>query len=135
MLRLIFFVLPFLHTPDSPVEAVQFWQRALGLQHWIVTVEVVSARQLDHATLGDIEPDRKSRIAHMRLLRIEDSALRGRSAVAEQLNTVLHEMVHLRKFAAEEHDWRIEAAVDREATLLLRQHGKWFERLAYEPAD
>jgi hypothetical protein len=133
VIRLILLVLSFITKPDSPDDCVRYWQRELGLEDWKIATKIVSGAELDYATLGDIEPDAESKTAVMRLRQTSDSDLRGRIAVAEQLNTVLHEMVHLRKFAAGERDWRIEAAVDREATRLVRKHRRWFESLAHEP--
>ena len=135
MIRLILVMLSFLNKPDSPSDCVKYWQRQLGLQDWNITTKIVPGDQLDYATLGDIEPDAESKTAVMRLRQTSDSDLRGQLARAEQLNTILHEMVHLRKFAAREHDWRIEAVVDSEMTHLVRKHRRWFERLAHEPAD
>jgi hypothetical protein len=135
MIRLIVIVLSFINKPDSPDDCVRYWQREMGLQDWTITTTIVPGDQLDYATLGDIEPDAKSKRAVMRLRHTSSSDLRGRLAIAEQLNTVLHEMIHLRKFASGENDWRIETAVDSEATRLIRKHRRWFESLAHEATD
>ena len=88
---------------------------------------VVSGKDLDYATLGDIALDRKNKTAVMRVRHESESDLRRRLAQSEQRNTILHEMVHLRKFAGEDSDWANESAVDREVDQLIRKHRRWFE--------
>lgn len=132
MFRLVAIVLTYLIPPADAPTCVKYWQQQLGLQDWKITLRVVSGSELDHATLGDIEPDRKTKTAVMRLRHESESDLRGRLAQSEQRNTILHEMVHLRKFAANEPDWRNEVAVDLELDTLIRKHRRWFEMLAHE---
>ena len=135
MIRLLLIVMSFINPPDSPENCVRHWQRELGLSDWTISIQIVGGDELDYATLGDIKPDLKSRTAVMRLRRVSESDLRGRLALSEQRNTVLHEMVHLRKFSAREFDWWKESAVDEEVRRLIRKHNRWFESLAHENAD
>lgn len=135
MIRLLLIVMSFIKPPDTPEDCVRYWQRELGLKDWRISVQIVGSDELDYATLGDIEPDLSSRTAVMRLRRVGDSDLRGRLAASEQRNTVLHEMVHLRKFSSREGDWWKESAVDEEVRRLIRKHNRWFESLAHEDAD
>jgi hypothetical protein len=132
MFRLVAFILSYLSPPADATACMQYWQRALQLQEWKITLRVVPGKELDYATLGDIEPNRGTKTVVMRLRHESESDLSGRLAQSEQRNTILHEMVHLRKFANEDPDWDNESAVDAELDRLIRKHRRWFEMLAHE---
>lgn len=133
MVRLMLLVFSYLNPPDDVAECLRFWQRELGLQDWKITLRVVPGAQLHRATLGDIELSREDKTALMRLRHESESDLRGRLARSEQQNTILHEMVHLRKFASGDGDWKNESVVDSQVDRLIRKHHRWFEKLAHEP--
>ena len=133
MLRLFIVVLSYLAPPADLQECVNYWQGKLQLQDWKITLQVVSDHELDYATLGDIEPDLKTRSAVMRIQRETDSDLRGRLARAEQRVTIIHEMAHLRRYASGDPTWRHEGAIHTETAQLIRKHRRWFEMLALEP--
>jgi hypothetical protein len=130
--RFLVVILSYLTPPGTVQNCVAYWQRELGLEDWAITVKLVAGKELDHATLGDVEPERESKTAVMRLRHASESDLSGRLAQSEQRNTILHEMVHLRKFASHDAKWGNEAAVDREVDRLIRKHHRWFEMLAHE---
>lgn len=130
--RLFVLVLSYLAPPSDAYECVQYWQRELRLQDWKITLLVVRGKDLDNATLGDIEPNRQTKTAVMRVRHESESDLRGRLAQSEQRNTILHEMVHLRKFANEDPNWGHESMVDADVDHLIHKHQRWFEMLAHE---
>lgn len=131
-IRFLAVVLSFLTAPPSLEDCVKYWQREMHLEEWSIQVQVVSSEQLDPGTLGDIEPRREDKTAVLRVLRQQDSDLSKRLALAEQRLTVLHEMVHLRKFVTGEGNWRAEFEVDQEAGEWVRRHRRWRESLAIE---
>lgn len=130
--RFFLVILSYLVPPMDPSTCVEYWQRKLHLTDWEITVRVVDGRELDYATLGDIEPNRQSKTAVMRVRLASESDLKGRLAISEQRNTILHEMVHLYKFANYDPQWGNETEVDRDVDNLIRKHRRWFERLAHE---
>jgi hypothetical protein len=130
--RFLVVILSYLTPPADPSACVKYWQRQLNLQDWKITVNIVDGNTLDYGTLGDIELKSETKTAVMRIRRESESDLRGRLAQSEQRNTILHEMVHLRKFANNDPQWFKECAVDLEVDQLIRKHRRWFEMLAHE---
>jgi len=128
MLRLVAFLLA-LYAPRPDFQAVvHYWQHELALEDWNVSVQLVSATDLDDKTLGDIAPNLETKSAVIRILREQDYHLPIRSARADQRLTVAHEMVHLKRFVYPEPvSWTDEGATDRETFEVLQQHSRWRE--------
>lgn len=118
-------------TPDLD-SCIAFWRRELNLQDWTITTRIVNQRDLDNGTLGDVEPDRSTKAAVIRVMDENESDLTGRLARADQRYTVVHEMVHLRRFASGDPNWRNEGTTNTEANRVIRKHHRWLEWLAIE---
>jgi len=98
-----------------------YWQRTLNLQSWRVSIETVSAVELDGETLGDIDVRVESQMARIRVLREQDYDLPRWRARADQLLTLAHEMVHLKRLVASNGGrWDDESATNEETLALLR---------------
>src|SRR5690348_5867391 len=111
---------------DELSATVNYWQREMGLWGWYISVEVVGRSQLAESTLGDIEPDLATRTAVIRVLDRRDSDLPPDQARADQLLTIAHEMVHLRRFVKDQRlDWRDEPSTVRQTVSLLLKHHRW----------
>jgi hypothetical protein len=132
VVRLLVFLLSFLTPPPSLESCIAYWQQQLNLQDWTVTLRVVGQDELDPGTLGDIEPNLAAKTAVLRVMRTSDSDLSRRRARAEQRLTIVHEMVHLRRFADQDPGWGTEFATNARAGALVREHRRWFEQLAIE---
>jgi hypothetical protein len=129
--RFLAVVLSYITPPPALDDCVRFWQRHMELKEWHIQVHVVPVAQLGHGTLGDIEP-RSEKTAVLRVMRHQDSNLSPRLALAEQRLTLIHEMVHLRKFVTNDGNWRSEVEVDTEVIEWVRRHRRWRESLLIE---
>jgi hypothetical protein len=126
---LISYLTPFPKLDDC----VQYWQDQMQLNHWRIELQVVAVDQLDDPlNLGDIEPHESTHTATLRILREQDLVLPKHLALAEQRLTIIHEMVHLRKFAYRDGNWRSEVETNMEAGEWVRRHRRWREALAIE---
>jgi hypothetical protein len=132
VLRLFAVLLSYLTPAPELHTCLSYWQQQLQLEDWTVTLRVVGEEELDASTVGDIEPNLKSKTAVLRVMRTGDSDLSGRRALAEQRLTIIHEMVHLRRFADGDTRWGSEYATNLRAGELVRKHRRWFEQLAIE---
>ena len=132
MLRFLLVLASYLSRPGDLPHCVQYWQRELGLEDWKITMQIVGRKDLESGTLGDIEPDFRTKTAVMRILRESESDLHGRTARAEQRNTIAHEMVHLRNYAKGDPNWRTEGATNSQTAKLIVKNRLWFEMLALE---
>jgi hypothetical protein len=123
MLRAVFLLFSWFGSPPDLQACVHFWQRELNLQDWNVTLVVARRNELADHTLGNIQPDLASRSAILHVLRENDSDLNNRLAHADQCLTILHELVHLRRFAIS-HDpqWFDEPSTDRETALWVHKY-------------
>jgi hypothetical protein len=130
--RFIILLLSLLRPTPDLESCVAFWQRELNLQDWTISMLVVNERDLDNGTIGDVEPNRTSKTAVIRLMDENQSDLAGRLARADQRYTVVHEMVHLRRFTDGDLKWRNEGTTNAEANRLIRKHRRWLEWLAIE---
>lgn len=129
----IFAVILSIVTPAPNIErSAQYWRGQMDLTDWQIKVQIVSREELGHGLLGDVEPQRLTRVATIRLLREEESPLPRRLARAEQLVTLVHEMVHLRKYVNNDGNWRSEGETDREAGEWIRGKRRWREALVVE---
>ena len=134
MLHFITAIVMILHCPAPDFNAdLGYWQRALSLQDWQVSVKLVRAGELDSGTLGDIDIAVEDKTAAIRILQEQDSDLPKRLARADQRLTVVHELVHLKRMV-EGATWRNEAATVAETTELVRSHHRWREAAAIERA-
>jgi hypothetical protein len=133
MLHLLALVLS-LHSPSPNLSGcVRYWQRALSLEEWRVTVKVVGRSALDDGTLGDIEPHPSRRTAVIRILGEGDYDLPARQARADQRLTIAHEMVHLDRLVhCDQRTWRDEDLTNQETLALLRAHRRWRELSVFE---
>lgn len=114
-------------------ENVHYWQRMLNLQSWQVSVERVRAMELDRETLGDIDVCLERKTARIRLLREQDYDLPLWRARADQMLTLAHEMVHLKRLvAARGERWDDERTTNDETLTLLRRLHRWPELMAVE---
>lgn len=111
---------------------VAYWQRELGLTDWTIITGTVPNQSLGGRILGDIDINNRSKIAVVRLMRVQDSDLPRRLARAEQRFTIAHELVHLRLYVNGNPHWQEEAAVDAATISLMRKNGRWSELLALE---
>src|SRR4051794_17745808 len=88
---------------------VNYWQREMGLWGWYISVEVVGRSQLGDGTVGDIDTDPSKRTAVIRVLDARQSDLPLEQARADQLLTIAHEMVHLKRLVKDRSpNWRDE---------------------------
>lgn len=125
-------LLSYVTPPPTLDNCVRYWQKEMHLRDWTITLQVVNAQQLDPWHLGDIEPHRDTKTAILRVMREQDSTLPRRLALSEQRLTIIHEMVHLRKLATGDGDWRSEIETDVETGRWVRRHRRWREALAIE---
>jgi len=125
--RLLFFHCP---VPDFHAN-LAFWQRALNLQAWQISVELVRAGEMDGGTVGDIDIEVRQKAATIRILREEDSDLPRHLARADQQLTLVHELVHLKRMLRDK-AWRDEAATVAETNALVLSHHRWREAAAIE---
>jgi hypothetical protein len=98
MLRLLLMVTFWLPPAGDANAYASYWQRELGLDHWIVITKVVPDGELGGRTLGEIEIYDCARTAIIHVMRVEDSDLSRRRARAEQGFTIAHELMHLRLY-------------------------------------
>lgn len=111
----------FFHPQEPDLgRTARFWQNTLNLGDWNVTLEVVRAHQLESETVGEIDVDAAARRARIRVLDPADSDLPAKLARADQHLTVVHELVHLRRLANGEKDWRDEATTVAQTVTLVR---------------
>jgi len=130
--RFVILVLSFLRpVPDLQI-CLEYWQRELKLEDWAIEMRVVAQRDLEHGTLGDVEPILKTRTAVIRVMVEHESDLSGRLAKADQRFTIVHEMVHLRRFANGDPKWGSEGTTNTEANKLIRKNHRWLEWLVVE---
>lgn len=128
MFRIIALALTLFSPRPDFNECVQYWQRQLALEDWNVTVRVVERAELDDATVGSIDTDARTKSAVIRVLREDDYDLPTRQARADQCLTIVHELVHLRRFARErDPNWQDEAGTVARTFTLLRKHRRWRE--------
>jgi hypothetical protein len=132
MVRLLFMMAWWLSPVDDANACVAYWQRELGLDHWIVIAKVVRDGELGGSRLGEIEIYEPAKTAIIHVMRVEDSDLSRRLARAEQRFTIAHELMHLRLYADNDPNWRDEKAVDTAVISLMRRRGRWNELLAVE---
>ena len=112
---------------------VASWQERLHLQDWWITPIIVQQGALDEGAQADIEPNAETKSAVIRIMRLEDSDLPRRMAVADQEVSVIHELVHLEHFAHPGAvSWGDEGAVISETCALLRRYHR---RLAFEVCE
>jgi hypothetical protein len=130
--RFVILLLSLLRPVPELHRCVGYWQRELKLQDWKIELRMVAEYDLDHGTLGDIEPNRAAKTAVMRIMHEKGSDLPRRLALADQRFTVVHEMVHLRRFADGDPGWGNEIATNTEANRLVRKQRRWLEWLAIE---
>lgn len=108
--------------------SVNYWQREMGLWGWYISVEVVDPSRLEDGTMGHIDTDLQARTARIRVLDIHFSDLPPDQAHADQLLTVAHEMVHLKRLVKDRSpNWRDEDATVRQTFSLLMKHRRWLE--------
>ncbi len=131
----VFLVLMSLHAPFDGVEAsLQFWQRVFRLQDWHITVEVVHRDVLSDGTVGRIDTDLRRRTAVIKVLDPRESDLPPDEARADQLVTIAHEMVHLKRLARDHStDWQDEPTTTAETFKLLQRYHRWVELTVAEP--
>ncbi len=135
MIKLLMLVVSvFPYTPTKELSRnVQYWQRLLGLQSWRVSVQTVSAAELESSTLGDIDIRLHLKTARIRLLREEDYDLKRWRARSDQLLTLAHEMVHLKRRAMGCNGaWNDERATNEETLRLLHRFHRRRELMAIE---
>ena len=102
---------------------VSVWQHRLHLEDWRITVNVVPHDVLEAGAQADIEPNPNTKEALIRVMRVEDSDLSGRLALADQEVSIVHELVHLEYFAhPRTRSWSDEGAVINETCTLLRRY-------------
>jgi hypothetical protein len=134
MLHVLVLLFPSLASPTGLQACVHQWQRHMQLQEWRITVRVVPRAALDDSTVGNIEPDRATRTAILRVMRVEDSDLTGHLALADQRLTIAHEMVHLYRYAVvRDPRWFDEPSTNFQTALLVRKHKMRQELLVLEP--
>jgi hypothetical protein len=122
----------FFHCPVPDFKAnLTFWQRALDLQDWRVSVQLVRAGDLDPDTLGDIDIEVHNKTATIRILREQDSEMPRRLARSDQQLTLVHELVHLKRMVDGD-AWHNEAATVAQTTELILLHRRRREAAAIE---
>ena len=108
--------------------SVNYWQREMGLWGWYISVEVVDPSRLTDGTVGHIDTDLPTRTARIRVLDTQYSDLPSDQAHADQLLTIAHEMVHLKRLVKDHSpNWRDEDATVRQTFSLLTKHRRWLE--------
>jgi hypothetical protein len=113
--------------------SVNYWQREMGLSDWHITVEVVDQTRLRDGTVGHIDTDVEKRTARIRVLDAQFSGLPPDQAYADQLLTVAHEMVHLKRLVKDRSlDWQDEKSTVRQTFALLQNRRRWLELSAAE---
>lgn len=113
---------------DELHASVNFWQREMGLWGWYISVEVVGRDRLAERTVGHIDTDTTRRMAVIRVLDVRDSDLPPREAQADQLLTIAHEMVHLKRLVKDRSpNWRDEGTTEKQTLALLMKHRRWLE--------
>ena len=132
MFHFVAAIVMFFHCPAPDFKAnLGFWQRALNLQDWRVSVQLVRIGDLDPDTLGDIDIEVRNKTATIRILREQDSEMPRRLARADQQLTLVHELVHLKRMVDGD-AWHNEAATVAQTTELVRLHRRWREAAAIE---
>jgi hypothetical protein len=132
MFHLVAAIVMFFHCPVPDFKAnLTFWQRALDLQDWRVSVQLVRAGDLDPDTLGDIDIEVHNKTATIRILREQDSEMPRRLARSDQQLTLVHELVHLKRMVDGD-AWHNEAATVAQTTELIRLHRRRREAAAIE---
>ena len=125
MFHFVAAIVMYFHCPAPDFKAnLGFWQRALNLQDWRVSVLLVD-------TLGDIDIEVRNKTAIIRILREQDSEMPRRLARADQQLTLVHELVHLKRMVDGD-AWHNEAATVAQTTELVRLHRRWREAAAIE---
>jgi hypothetical protein len=132
MLRLLLIVASWLSPAGDTNACVEYWQRQLALSDWTVITKIVPDQVLGGRVLGDIDIDDPSKTVTVRLMRIEDSDLPRRLAVADQKFTIAHELMHLRLYVNRNPQWRDEKVVDTATISVMRSHRRWNELRAVE---
>jgi hypothetical protein len=113
---------------DDLNASVNYWQREMGLWGWYISVEVVDRSRLTDGTVGHIDTDVERRTARIRVLDAQLSDLPPVEAHADQLLTVAHEMVHLKRLVKDRSpNWRDEDTTNRQTFALLTKHHRWLE--------
>jgi hypothetical protein len=132
MFHLVAAIVMFFHCPVPDFKAnLSFWQRALNLQDWRVSVQLVRAGDLDPNTLGDIDIEVHNKTATIRILREQDSEMPRRLARSDQQLTLVHELVHLKRMVDGD-AWHNEAATVAQTTELILLHRRRREAAAIE---
>jgi hypothetical protein len=132
MFHLVAAIVMFFHCPVPDFKAnLTFWQRALDLQDWRVSVQLVRAGDLDPDTLGDIDIEVHNKTATIRILREQDSEMPRRLARSDQQLTLVHELVHLKRMVDGD-AWHNEAATVAQTTELILLHRRRREAAAIE---
>jgi hypothetical protein len=134
MLRVVALLALLVHHPVPDLDRkIEYWKNQLDLRDWVITLKIVSANELDPYTLGDIEPYLQQKTAKMRILREEDQDLPRYLARSQQLLTVAHEMVHLKRLTTlGRGSWSDERATNTQTVGLLRAHRDWRALMAVE---
>ena len=113
---------------DNLSAMANYWQRELGLWGWYISVQVVDRGRLAEGTVGDIDTDLSKRTAVIRVLEADESDLPPEQARADQLLTVAHEMVHLKRLVKDRSpQWRDEVTTVQQTRSLLVKHRRGLE--------
>ena len=108
-------------------EKLWYWQGRLHLDYWKVSLTVVRLSELKPNTLGNIRWDLDQKTATIRVLDPADYSMSFTKILDDIEFTVVHELIHLQRDLALNHDshseanrWKEEHAVNHETEILLK---------------
>jgi hypothetical protein len=98
-------------------EKLALWQNRLALQDWKVKINIVRKQELEPDTVGEIDWDRTTKSAVIRLLDPVDYQLPLPAILHDLEDSVVHELIHLRLLLPYHNE--ADEAAEEEATAYL----------------